>query len=248
MLYLMAFLVGGLFSVLGQILLDVVRLTPAHTTVTLVVLGAVLAGLGLYEPLLQFAGAGASVPVSSFGYSLVRGALDEVERYGIVGVITGMFEITSAGISSAILFSFLAALGFARGKRGKSPCLERMKFVLAYLGRLALFEEEKRKGGSSTPWESTRRPFGVASFAFARGSLSLRRFSRALVQTKRRPRVRMAKSGRAMSAASYPGHHGAQPVRYCAGSRVNPSPFAGASGSTEGPSSPADRFATRVGG
>lgn len=118
MLYLMAFLVGGLFSVLGQILLDVVRLTPAHTTVTLVVLGAVLAGLGLYEPLLQFAGAGASVPVSSFGYSLVRGALDEVERYGIVGVITGMFEITSAGISSAILFSFLAALVFRPREKG----------------------------------------------------------------------------------------------------------------------------------
>jgi len=85
---------------------------PAYMTSTLVVIGAVLGGLGWYEPLIRFAGAGASVPITSFGYALVNGALAEAERHGLIGVITGMFEITSAGISAAIVFSFLAALVF----------------------------------------------------------------------------------------------------------------------------------------
>lgn len=110
--FLLAFLVGGVICVIGQLLLDVLRLTPAHTTVTLVVAGAVLGALGLYEPLIQFAGAGASVPISSFGNALVTGALTEAERTGVVGVLTGIFEVTSAGISSAIIFAFLAALIF----------------------------------------------------------------------------------------------------------------------------------------
>lgn len=110
--FLLAFLVGGAFCVVGQILLDIFRLTPAHMTVSLVVLGAVLGGLGFYEPLIQFAGAGASVPISSFGNALVNGALAEAERNGIIGVLTGIFEVTSAGISSAIIFGFLASLLF----------------------------------------------------------------------------------------------------------------------------------------
>lgn len=110
--FLLAFLVGGTICVIGQILLDVFKLTPAHTTVSLVVAGAVLGGLGLYEPLIQFAGAGASVPISSFGNALVQGALSEAERTGVVGVLTGIFEVTSAGISAAIIFAFLTALVF----------------------------------------------------------------------------------------------------------------------------------------
>lgn len=110
--FLLAFLVGGIICVIGQILLDVFKLTPAHTTVSLVVAGAVLGGLGLYEPLIQFAGAGASVPISSFGNALVQGALSEAERTGVVGVLTGIFEVTSAGISAAIIFAVLAALIF----------------------------------------------------------------------------------------------------------------------------------------
>lgn len=110
--FLYAFLVGGAICVIGQLLMDVLRFTPAHTTVTLVVAGAVLGGLGLYEPLIKFAGAGASVPISSFGNSLVKGALSEAERTGIVGVLTGIFEVTSAGISAAIIFGFIAALIF----------------------------------------------------------------------------------------------------------------------------------------
>lgn len=107
-----AFMVGGLICVVGQIMFDVFRLTPAHTTSILVVSGAVLDGLGLYEPLIDFAGAGASVPITSFGSALVRGAMAEAERHGLVGVITGIFEVTSAGISAAIIFGFLAALIF----------------------------------------------------------------------------------------------------------------------------------------
>jgi len=110
--FIWAFIVGGVICVIGQILMDVFKLTPAHTMCTLVVSGAILGGLGLYEPLVKFAGAGASVPISSFGNSLVKGALQEAEKTGIVGVLTGVFEITSAGISSAIIFGFIAALVF----------------------------------------------------------------------------------------------------------------------------------------
>lgn len=107
-----AFIVGGAICVIGQLMFDKLKLTPAHTMSTLVVVGAILGGLGLYEPLIEFAGAGATVPITSFGNSLVKGALSEGERSGLVGVITGIFEVTSAGISAAIIFSFLAALIF----------------------------------------------------------------------------------------------------------------------------------------
>ena len=110
--FIWAVLEGGGKCVIGQILMDVFRFTPAHMTCTLVVVGAILGGLGLYEPLIKFAGAGASVPISSFGNSLVKGALLEAERTGIVGVLTGIFEVTSAGISAAIIFAFIAALIF----------------------------------------------------------------------------------------------------------------------------------------
>lgn len=110
--FIWAFAVGGSICVLGQILMDVFRLTPAHTMCTLVVLGAILGGLGLYEPLIKFAGAGATVPISSFGNSLVKGALAEAQKNGVIGVLTGVFEVTSAGISSAIIFGFIAALVF----------------------------------------------------------------------------------------------------------------------------------------
>lgn len=110
--FIWAFIVGGGICVIGQLMMDVLKLTPAHTTTTLVVLGAILGGLGLYEPLIKFAGAGASLPISSFGNALVKGALMEAERDGIIGVLTGTFEVTSAGISAAIIFGFLGALIF----------------------------------------------------------------------------------------------------------------------------------------
>lgn len=110
MQFLWAFIIGGLICVVGQLMMDVIKLTPAHTMSTLVVVGAIADGLGLYDPLVKFAGAGASVPITSFGNSLVHGALTELERDGWIGVVTGIFEVTSAGISSAIIFSFIAAL------------------------------------------------------------------------------------------------------------------------------------------
>ncbi len=112
MIFLWAFIVGGLICVIGQLLMDVMKLTPAHTMSTLVVIGAILDGLGWYEPLIDFAGAGATVPITSFGNSLVHGALAEAATTGLIGVITGIFEVTSAGVSSAIIFGFIAALIF----------------------------------------------------------------------------------------------------------------------------------------
>ncbi|MCK9910368.1 stage V sporulation protein AE, partial [Microbacteriaceae bacterium K1510] len=107
MIFLWAFLVGGTICLVGQFLMDIMRLTPAHTMATLVVVGAVLDGIGLYDPLIKFAGAGATVPITSFGNALVHGAMAEAEQHGLVGILTGIFEVTSAGISAAIVFGFL---------------------------------------------------------------------------------------------------------------------------------------------
>lgn len=112
MIFFWAFVVGGLICVIGQLMLDVFKLTPGHMLSTFVVVGAVLSGFGLYDKLIDFAGAGATVPIMSFGNSLVKGALQEAEKHGIIGVATGMFEVTSAGISAAIIFGFLGALLF----------------------------------------------------------------------------------------------------------------------------------------
>jgi stage V sporulation protein AE len=108
--YVWAFLVGGAICVVGQLLFDVAKLTPAHTMATLVVVGAAMDAVGWYDPLVDFAGAGATVPITSFGNALVHGALTELQEVGWIGVITGIFSVTSAGVSAAIVFSFLAAL------------------------------------------------------------------------------------------------------------------------------------------
>ena len=110
MQFFWAFLIGGAICVIGQLLFDVAKLTPAHTMSALVVGGAIVDGFGWYEPFIEFAGAGATVPITSFGNALVHGAMAELNRDGPLGVITGIFEVTSAGISAAIIFSFLAAL------------------------------------------------------------------------------------------------------------------------------------------
>ncbi|WP_421384230.1 stage V sporulation protein AE [Bacillus salacetis] len=111
-MFFWAFLIGGIICVIGQLLFDIAKLTPAHTLSLLVVIGAILAGFGLYEPLIDFAGAGATIPITSFGNALVQGAMQEAEQHGLVGVLTGMFEVTSSGISAAIIFGFLGALIF----------------------------------------------------------------------------------------------------------------------------------------
>ncbi|WJY28918.1 MULTISPECIES: stage V sporulation protein AE [Sporosarcina] len=111
-IYITSFIVGGLICVIGQLLMDVGKLTPGHTLCTLVVAGSILDGFGLYEPLIDFAGTGATIPITSFGNALTHGALAEAEKHGIIGVLTGMFEVTSSGISAAIVFGFIASLLF----------------------------------------------------------------------------------------------------------------------------------------
>ena len=110
--YLTAFLVGGIFCLVGQLLFDLTPFTPGHILSGFVVAGGILGGFGLYDRLIQFAGAGASLPISSFGNALVKGAMLEAARKGIIGVLTGMFELTSTGITAGILLAFFMALLF----------------------------------------------------------------------------------------------------------------------------------------
>ncbi|HLV10582.1 MAG TPA: stage V sporulation protein AE [Halanaerobiales bacterium] len=110
--YLTAFLIGGLICVLGQLFLDNTKYTPAHLLVALVVLGSIFTGLGWYEPLIKFAGAGMTVPVSNFGYVLTRGVLEEASRDGLMGLFKGLLETASAGISASVVIAFFIALIF----------------------------------------------------------------------------------------------------------------------------------------
>ena len=109
---IVSFVVGGLICVGGQLIIDVLKQTPAFMLSLFVVIGSVLDGLGLYEPFIDFAGAGATVPITSFGNDLVHGALAEAEQSGIIGVVIGMFQLTSAGITSAIVFGMIGAFLF----------------------------------------------------------------------------------------------------------------------------------------
>lgn len=112
MIYLKAFLVGGAICVMAQMILDNTKYSPGHVLTGLTVTGGILGGLGWYDRLIDFAGGGATMPISSFGNALVKGALMEARTNGAVGVLTGMFELTSAGIAAAIVFGFLTALVF----------------------------------------------------------------------------------------------------------------------------------------
>lgn len=107
-----AFLVCGGISLLGQLIYDNSKLTAGHITSLFVVLGAALDTFGLYDRLLEFAGAGASLPITSFGHSLIHGALAQAQEHGVMGILLGMFDLTASGITSAILFAFLVALIF----------------------------------------------------------------------------------------------------------------------------------------
>lgn len=95
---------------LAQIVYDRTKLTMGHILTGMVVLGGILGGLGIYKPFINFAGAGASMPIMSFGNALVQGAISEAGKQGPLGVLTGMFELTSTGITSAIIFGFFVAL------------------------------------------------------------------------------------------------------------------------------------------
>lgn len=110
--FVWAFLVGGTLCLLAQLVVDLTPLTTAHTMVLFVVLGAVAAGLGLYDPLVKLAGAGASVPLPGFGNVLVRGIFKDLGRYGAQGLMTGGLTAGAAGITMAVVFAAVAALAF----------------------------------------------------------------------------------------------------------------------------------------
>lgn len=110
MIYVWAFVIGGAICVIGQLMLMFTKLTPAHVMVILVSSGAILNGLGLYEPLIQFAGGGALTPVSGFGSAVVSGIMQEVRQLGWEGLFTGVFEVTGLGIAAALIFGFGLAL------------------------------------------------------------------------------------------------------------------------------------------
>lgn len=112
MQYLWAFLIGGALCAIAQVLIDKCKLTPARILVIYVVGGVALTVLGLYEPLVNFAGAGATVPLTGFGYSLASGAQKAVAEHGLWGIFTGGVAATAGGITAAVLFGFLIALLF----------------------------------------------------------------------------------------------------------------------------------------
>ncbi|MBQ8868632.1 MAG: stage V sporulation protein AE [Oscillospiraceae bacterium] len=107
-----AFFIGGLFCVVGQILIDKTNLTPARILVAYVVAGVILGGLGLYEPLVKFAGAGASVPLTGFGNTLAKGVKDAVDTQSLWGALTGGLKATAGGIAAAIFFGLVMGIIF----------------------------------------------------------------------------------------------------------------------------------------
>lgn len=107
---LKCFVVGGLICIVGQILIDKTRLTPARILVIFVTTGVILGGLGIYKYLVDFAGAGATVPLTGFGYNLAKGAIEGVKESGLVGAFTGGVKAAAGGIAAAIFFGYLASL------------------------------------------------------------------------------------------------------------------------------------------
>ena len=107
--YLKAFLVGGTFCLIGQILIDKTKLTPARILVSYVIIGVILGAAGIYKPLLEFAGAGASVPLTGFGNTLAKGVRQAVSKDGFLGIFTGGLKATAGGITAAIFFGLVTS-------------------------------------------------------------------------------------------------------------------------------------------
>lgn len=112
MIYLNAFLFAGGVSMLGQIILDNTKLTAGHITSLFVVIGAFLDSFSLYDEIIKWCGAGAMVPITSFGHSLIHGAIAKANEVGIMGLFMGMFDMTASGITAAIIFTFVLTLLF----------------------------------------------------------------------------------------------------------------------------------------
>lgn len=117
--YLKAFAVGGALCAVGQLLIDLTKLTPARILTSYVVAGVALGALGVYQPLIDFAGAGATVPLTGFGAALARGVREAVAQSGLLGAFTGGFTAAAGGLSAAVFFGFLAALLFKPGDKNK---------------------------------------------------------------------------------------------------------------------------------
>jgi stage V sporulation protein AE len=111
-----AFVIGGLLCVIAQILIDKTKLTPARILVSYVVAGVILGAVGFYKPLVDFAGAGATVPLTGFGYLISEGVREAVDKQGLLGALTGGLTAAAGGISAALIFGYLAAVVF-KGKR-----------------------------------------------------------------------------------------------------------------------------------
>ena len=114
---LYAFLVGGFICLIGQVLIDYTKLTPARILVSYVVAGVILTAIGVYEPIVKFAGAGATVPLTGFGYSLACGVKEAVKEYGFMGILMGGLTATAAGIATAVVSGFLMAALFKPGDK-----------------------------------------------------------------------------------------------------------------------------------
>ena len=110
--YIKAFAVGGILCVIGQILIDKTKLTPARILVSYVVIGVILGAVGVYKPLVEFAGAGASVPLTGFGYALSKGVKEAVQQEGFLGIFTGGLKACAGGIAIAVFFGLLTSLIF----------------------------------------------------------------------------------------------------------------------------------------
>ena len=110
--YLKAFIVGGLLCAIGQILIDKTKLTPARILVSYVVIGVFLGAVGIYKPLVEFAGAGATVPLTGFGYLLSKGVKEAVDAQGFLGILTGGLKACAGGITAAIICGLLVGLIF----------------------------------------------------------------------------------------------------------------------------------------
>lgn len=117
--YLKVFLVGGTICLIGQLLIDFTKLTPARILVSYVVTGVILGAIGWYKPLIDFAGAGATVPLTGFGYLLSKGVYQAVSEDGLIGALTGGLQTTAGGITAAVIFGLIVALVFKRGDRTK---------------------------------------------------------------------------------------------------------------------------------
>ena len=110
MLLFRCFIIGGILCVIGQILIDKTKLTPARILVIYVTAGVILGGLGLYQYLVDFAGAGATVPLTGFGYNLSKGTIESVKQNGLIGVFTGGLKASAGGIAAAVFFGYIASL------------------------------------------------------------------------------------------------------------------------------------------